>query len=96
MPRAAAERQREFEALKRQQDTVKNTRDDAIRQRCKALIEEAPELLVLVVETQLAENVTFKQIYDQAMTPAENLLSSAWSGTLPTGLQTFTLGMITT
>ena len=73
MPRAADERQREFEALKRQQDAVKNTRDDAIRQRCKALIEESPELLVLVVETQLAENVTFKQIYDQAMTPAENL-----------------------
>src|SRR5215510_13221087 len=45
------QRQREIEALKRQQDALKNTRDDAIRQRCKVLIEEAPELLALVVET---------------------------------------------
>ena len=29
-------------------------------------------MLVLVVETQVAENVTFKQLYNQAMTPAEN------------------------
>ena len=39
------QRQPEIKALIRQQETLKNARDEAIRQRCKALVEESPELI---------------------------------------------------
>ena len=39
------QRQPEIKALIRQQETLKNARDEAIGQRCKALVEESPELI---------------------------------------------------
>jgi hypothetical protein len=75
------ERQAEIKAVKRQLDQLKNTRDDAIRLRCKALIEESPELLASVVERLLAENPTFQKMYNKALTPADNYrhTSGVWS-----------------
>jgi hypothetical protein len=70
--KARQERQLEIKTVKRQYDALKNTRDDAIRQRCKALIEESPELLASVVADLCAENPTFQKMYQQAITPVEN------------------------
>jgi hypothetical protein len=66
------QRQPEIKEVKRQLDELKNTRDDAIRERCKTLVEESPELLASVVEGLLAENTTFQKTYKMALTPVEN------------------------
>ena len=66
------QRQSEIKEVKRQLDELKNTRDDAIRERCKALVEESPELLAPVVEALLAENPTFQKTYQKTLTPVEN------------------------
>jgi len=76
------QRQHENEALKHRQEALKNTRDDAIRQRCKALVEASPELLAPVVEALCAEDDIFNQkIYNHALTPVENYhqTSKVWS-----------------
>jgi hypothetical protein len=74
-------RQREVEALKRRQDTLDNERSHAIRQRCKALVEEAPELIVPVVDALRAENPTFPKMYNPALSPTENYrhTTAVWS-----------------
>jgi hypothetical protein len=66
------QRQPEIKALIRRQETLKNARDEAIGQRCKALVEESPELIAPVVETLLAEDAAFQKFYNKHMTPADN------------------------
>jgi hypothetical protein len=75
------QRQREIGTLKRRQETLQHARDNAIRQRCKALAEEAPELIAPVVEALLAENATFKKMYNPALAPVENYrhTTAVWS-----------------
>ena len=75
------QRLREIEALKRRQETLQHARDNAIRQCCKALAEEAPELIAPVVEVLLAENATFKKMYNPALAPEENYrhTTAVWS-----------------
>jgi hypothetical protein len=75
------QRQREIETITRRQDALKNARDNAIRQRCKALVEEAPELIAPVVEALRAENATFRKMYDADLSPAENYrhTTAVWS-----------------
>jgi hypothetical protein len=75
------QRQREIETIKRRQEALKNKRDDAIRQRCKTLVEASPELIVPVVEALRAENATFRKMYDADLSPAENYrhTTAVWS-----------------
>jgi replication initiator protein len=75
------QREREIKTVKHRQEALKNARDNAIRQRCKVLVEESPELLVPVVELLLAEDTTFQKIYKSNMSPADNYLhnTGAWS-----------------
>src|SRR2546425_12847928 len=55
------QRQPEIKALIRQQETLKNARDEAIGQRCKALVEESPELIAPMVEDLLAQDAAFQK-----------------------------------
>jgi len=66
------QRQPEIKALIRQQETLKNARDEAIGQRCKALVEESPELIAPMVEALLAQDAAFQKFYNKHMTPADN------------------------
>lgn len=66
------ERQREIEGVRRRKEELEKAYSVAIRQRCKTLVDESPELLGPVVETLLAEKPTFKKIYNPNLTPDEN------------------------
>jgi plasmid replication initiation protein len=66
------QRQLEMKALTHRQETLSNARDEAIRQRCKALVEESPELIAPVVETLRAEDAAFQKFYNKQMTAADN------------------------
>jgi hypothetical protein len=75
------QRQRETEPLERRIAELEKARLAAIRQRCKVLVEESPELLAPVVELLLVEDTRFQKIYKSNMTPADNYLhnTGAWS-----------------
>jgi hypothetical protein len=66
------QRQREIQALKNRQEDLKNARDNALQQRCQALVKESPELIVPVVEALRAENTFFQKCYNPDLSPVEN------------------------
>jgi hypothetical protein len=66
------QRQREIESLERRIAELEKARWAEICQRCKALVEECPELLAPVVEALLVEDVIFQKVYKPNMTPDEN------------------------
>jgi hypothetical protein len=82
------ERLREMEPLERKIEELEKIRWAEIRQRCKALVEESPELLEPVVKALLAEDSTFQKVYKPNMTPEDNYRHTpgVWSF-IDTGLE---------